>query len=57
MRETVMYCDHCGKDIDPMIDYEDIHINMDFKWINADLCIDCLDELYKLVSDFVKKKG
>jgi hypothetical protein len=56
MKETKIYCDHCGKSIDPMVDFDDITIEMSYKFINVDLCYDCLYNLYEIVSDFVNKK-
>lgn len=47
MKENKIYCDHCGKEIDPMRarDYDSFQ-----------LCIECLDKLYDIVINFCKKK-
>ena len=56
MRKVEIQCDHCGKSINPMIDFEDLTIDVEFTRIrNVDLCVDCLGELCKLVSDFIKR--
>ena len=56
MRETKVYCDHCGKVLDKKFDYNDTEI--DFKtWFKCDLCAGCIDELDKFVLEFCKKGG
>ena len=57
MRRSEMYCDHCGKVIDPMADFDDTTIEMAHKWTTADLCAECLEELYDIVLAFCKQKG
>ena len=52
-----IYCDHCGKELGIMHDYDDMQIDMAYKWITADLCAECLDKLYDLVCDFCERKG
>ena len=56
MKENKIYCDHCGKEIDTMRDYDDLQIDMGHKWYNTDLCIECLDKLYDIVLNFCKNK-
>jgi hypothetical protein len=56
MKENKIYCDHCGKEIDPMRDYDDLQIDMGHKWYDTDLCIECLDKLYDIVLNFCKKQ-
>lgn len=55
MTEHKIYCDHCGKELDTMRDFDDLQIEMAHKWITADLCVECLDELYKITREFCKK--
>lgn len=56
MIKTEIFCDHCGKKLDPMSDYTDVTIEAAHKWINADLCTDCLEKLYLKIGEFVKAK-
>ena len=56
MRDNKIYCDHCGKELHIMHDFDDIQIDMGHKWTTADLCAECLDKLYNLVCDFCKRK-
>ena len=56
MKENKIYCDHCGKEIDTMRDYNDLQIDIGHKWYNTDLCIECLDKLYDIVLNFCKKQ-
>lgn len=56
MEENKIYCEHCGKEIDPMRDYDNLQIDMGHKWYNTDLCIECLDKLYDIVINFCKKQ-
>lgn len=55
MTETKIYCDHCGKELDAMHDFDDLTIEMEHKWLVTDLCTECLDKLYDSVCDFCKK--
>lgn len=52
MRETKIYCDHCGKVLDCMKDYDDIVIEIGANYIETDLCAECLSELYEIVQKF-----
>lgn len=52
MRETKIYCDHCGRELDCMKDYEDITIEGAKKDINTDLCTKCADDLDKIIETF-----
>ena len=56
MKENKIYCDHCGKEMDRMHDFEDTQIDMAHKWTTVDLCAECLDKLYDLVCNFCKMK-
>ena len=55
MTETKIYCDHCGKELDTMHDFDDLTIEMEHKWLVTDLCAECLDKLYDSVYEFCKK--
>ena len=52
MRETKIYCDHCGKVLDCMKDYDDITIDYKKDYIDTDLCNECLDDLGKIIKTF-----
>ena len=57
MRDHNIYCDHCGKTLNTMIDFDDITIEIDCKWTTVDLCTECLDKLYDIVCNFCTRKG
>ena len=56
MRETKFYCDHCGKELTNN-DYCYIggEISTPIKFVEADLCQDCMKKLDKLISDYINK--
>lgn len=56
MRETKVYCDHCGKELNEMFDYCDTEIEAK-SWFKSDLCKGCMDELEQIVLAFCKKGG
>ena len=58
MKEYKIYCDHCGKELDTMHDFDDIQIDMVAHkcTITTDLCAECLDKLYNLVCDFCERE-
>lgn len=56
MRETKIYCDHCGKVLDQMHDYVDTEIEVK-SFFRCDLCADCIEELDRAVVKFIKKGG
>ena len=57
MKSNKIYCDHCGKELDTMHDFDDTQIDMAHKWTTADLCAECLNELYEVVCTFCEAKG
>ena len=46
------YCDHCGKEIDTMIDYNDCQLDIGYEVVTVDLCKECLDMLLMTVKNF-----
>ena len=46
-------CDHCGKRLDPMKDYEECELDK-YGLIRADLCAECYGELEAMVQRFLK---
>ena len=55
MRETKIYCDHCGKELDEMHDYTGMEFN-DVAVLDCDLCKECIDKLDKLIRKFVHQE-
>ena len=53
MKETKIYCDHCGKELNEMIDYTDLEIDSIVSFIKGDLCKDCVELFNKTVKDFL----
>lgn len=56
MRETKIYCDHCGKVLDGMRGYYDQEICF-CEYETADLCNKCIEELDEIIKAFCKKGG
>lgn len=56
MRETKIFCDHCGKVLDEMKDYTDTEIDV-IAWFKTDLCTSCADEISDIVLKFCGKEG
>ena len=52
MTETKICCDHCGKELDPMRDYDETEITMYHKWQTVDLCCECFNDLWDIIYDF-----
>ena len=52
MKEYKIYCDHCGKELDTMKDFDDTQIEMAHKWTTVDLCSECGDELWEVIDKF-----
>ena len=52
---TVHYktCDHCGKKLEPMVDYGDLQLELK-TLIMCDLCADCLNEIEDIVCRFLR---
>ena len=54
MRETKIYCDHCGKLLDEIHDYVELEVGI-YESIETDLCSECYEELEKNINAFCKK--
>lgn len=52
MTVTKKYCDHCGTELDEMLDWVDDEIMIANERIVRDLCADCVGDLIKIVEDF-----
>lgn len=55
MTITKIYCDHCGKTLDPMTDYIGNEMEIQYDTITADLCAKCIETLEKQVKEFCKR--
>ena len=53
MEQTRYYCDHCGKQLDLKIDYDDITIDIGHRWYSTDLCSDCMNKLCDIVDRYI----
>ena len=52
MKVTKIYCDHCGKELNEMVDWVGDEIMIANDRIVRDLCSDCAGDLVKIVEDF-----
>lgn len=52
MTEIKTYCDHCGKLLGGMVDYNEITVEAAHKFIRPDLCCDCFEKLWDMISEF-----
>jgi hypothetical protein len=54
--EIKIYYDHCGKELNKMHDYSGTEVGItDF--MDADLCVACINELQDLVKKFISKRS
>ena len=56
MKELVTTCDHCGKKMDSMSDYEDIEYDTLNNWLKVDLCSKCYEEISYIIQEFCSRK-
>lgn len=47
-------CDHCGKQLNPMKDYEDVELDK-YGLVRADLCTACYNELDIIIQKFLNR--
>lgn len=52
-----IYCDRCGKELNTMRDFNDLQIDLGYKWTTVDLCAECLDKLYEVVCEFCTRRS
>lgn len=57
MTVTKKYCDHCGKELNEMVDFTDADIEVAHRLYTVDLCEECFENLNNLVHAFVTNKG
>lgn len=55
MKELMITCDHCGKELDDMHDYIDTEFDTKDNWICTDLCSECYAEISKTIREFCGK--
>jgi hypothetical protein len=55
MTETKCYCDHCGKELNTKIDYDNLTLDMYLESRDADLCVGRYNELLKYIRQFCTK--
>ena len=55
MQKRTIFCDHCGKEINPFAEYSDLEIELNHIAVETDLCGKCFNELCDIVKDFCKK--
>ena len=55
MRDTGIYCDHCGKVLSDMDDFIDSEIMypLSIYYVETDLCRGCMENLRKILMDFI----
>jgi hypothetical protein len=56
MKKLIVICDHCGKKLDEIKDYEDTQFNTIDEWFTADLCAECYTEISRITKEFCKKE-
>lgn len=54
MKETKVYCDHCGKEIDTFKEYPGITISLNHIDAYLVLCDKCLDDFIIIVEKFLR---
>ena len=57
MKKSIIYCDHCGEELDNLHDMTELTIDLGSEWFDTDLCNDCWHELNYKVKQFCKKDG
>lgn len=56
MKKMLYVCDHCGKEINEITAFTDMHIDNFIDYVEADLCNKCFHELNDIVLQYVNKK-
>lgn len=56
MKETRVYCDHCGKEIDTFKEYPGSRITLNHVDTYADLCEECFNDLIIIVGIYLAGK-
>lgn len=56
MRKELFICDHCGKELNEMKDFTNMHIDNFLEFMDTDLCSECFHELNDIVMQYIGKK-
>lgn len=56
MKETKIYCDHCGKEIDTFKEYPGSRITLNHVDTYADLCEKCFNDLIIIIGTYLAGK-
>jgi hypothetical protein len=54
MKQTIYYCDHCGKIINNMTDYVSAKLDMGAVGMDCDLCEECHAKLVENIKKFIE---
>ena len=56
MKEVKIYCDHCGAELDEMVDYTDVEVESPKYFRQCDLCKDCFELLDETIKKFLNRE-
>lgn len=57
MKKWTTICDHCGKEMDLMIDYEAVEFDTEDEFLQVDLCSECYKEISSIIKQFCGRVG
>lgn len=57
MKKWTTICDHCGKEMDLMIDYEAVEFDTEDEFLQVDLCSECYKEISSIIKQFCRRVG
>lgn len=56
MTINYLVCDHCGKKLDNMNDYDGIEISISYEYFgDVDLCSDCFKEFVSKTKEYINR--
>ena len=56
MKEVKIYCDHCGAELNEMVDYTESEIESPSSFYKCDLCKDCVELLDETIKKFINRE-
>ena len=56
MTKTTIYCDHCGAELDEIVDYTESEIETPRYLHKCDLCRTCAELLDEKIKEFLNKE-